>query len=67
MRITKLHPTQNPILRFGAAFSPACSAFAFPALADAGHLSALDLRPEAPSVELLQTLSNRLPALLDST
>ena len=37
-----------------------------PALAAAGLLPALDLRPEAPGVELLQTLSNRLPVLLDS-
>ncbi len=28
-----IHPTQNPILRFGPAFSPECSAFAFLALA----------------------------------
>lgn len=28
-----VHPTQNPILRFGPAFSPECSAFAFFAFA----------------------------------
>lgn len=37
-----------------------------PALAAAGLLPALDLRPEAPGTELLQTLADRLPALLSS-
>jgi hypothetical protein len=37
-----------------------------PALAAAGLLPDLDLRPEAPGAELLQTLAERLPALLAS-
>jgi hypothetical protein len=37
-----------------------------PALAAAGLLPALDLRPDAPGVELLQTLADRFPALLNS-
>lgn len=37
-----------------------------PALAAAGLLPALDLRPEAPGAELLQTLAGRLPALINS-
>jgi hypothetical protein len=37
-----------------------------PALAAAGLLPGLDLRPDAPGSELLQTLSDRLPALIGS-
>ena len=37
-----------------------------PALAAAGLLPALDLRPEASGTELLQTLAARLPALFNS-
>jgi len=37
-----------------------------PALAAAGLLPELDLRPEAPGAELLQTLAERLPALLSA-
>jgi hypothetical protein len=37
-----------------------------PALAAAGLLPALDLRPDAPSSELLQTLADRLPALISN-
>ncbi|CAN5878165.1 hypothetical protein BH11VER1_BH11VER1_20450 [soil metagenome] len=37
-----------------------------PALAAAGLLPHLDLRPEAPGTELLQTLAERLPALITS-
>lgn len=36
-----------------------------PALASAGLLPLLDLRPEAPGSELLETLARNLPALLD--
>jgi hypothetical protein len=37
-----------------------------PALAAAGLLPALNLRPDAPGTELLQTLAERLPALINS-
>ena len=37
-----------------------------PALAASGLLPSLDLRPDAPGSELLQTLTDRLPALLKS-